>query len=91
MAIHGIISAVVVGLVVGALARLVLPGKQDIALWLTALVGAIGAIIGTALARVLGVADTRGIDWIEIGLQVAVAAAGIALVTGGRGRRRIPR
>ena len=91
MAIHGIISAIVVGLLIGALARLVLPGRQDLPLWLTALVGLIGAVIGTALARLLGVADTRGIDWIEVGLQIAVAAAGVSLVTGGRGRRRVRR
>lgn len=91
MAIHGIISAVVVGLVIGALARLVLPGKQDLPLWLTVLVGAIGAILGTALAALLGVADTRGVDWIELGLQVAVAAVGITFVTGGRSRRRVSR
>jgi uncharacterized membrane protein YeaQ/YmgE (transglycosylase-associated protein family) len=91
MAIHGIISALVVGLLIGALARLVLPGRQDLSLWLTVLIGAIGAILGTAFARALGVAGTGGIDWIEIGLQIAVAAAGILFVTGGRARRRIRR
>lgn len=91
MTVTGIISAIIVGLIIGALARLVLPGKQDIPIWLTILIGAVGAIIGTFIAQFLGVAVTGGIDWIEVVLQVAVAALGIALVAGSRGRRGIRR
>jgi len=86
--VTGIISALVVGLVIGALARLVVPGKQDIPIWLTIVVGALGAIVGTALAQVVGVAVTPGIDWIELVLQVAVAAIGVAIVAGVYSRRR---
>ena len=88
MTVTGIISALVVGLVIGALARLVVPGKQDIPIWLTIVVGALGAIVGTALAQVVGVAVTPGIDWIELVLQVAVAAIGVAIVAGVYSRRR---
>jgi uncharacterized membrane protein YeaQ/YmgE (transglycosylase-associated protein family) len=91
MTVTGIISALIVGLIIGALARLVLPGKQNIPIWLTILLGWIGAVLGTLLAQNLGVAVTPGIDWIEIALQVAIAAAGIALVAGAYGRRRINR
>jgi uncharacterized membrane protein YeaQ/YmgE (transglycosylase-associated protein family) len=86
--VTGIISALVVGLVIGALARLVVPGRQDIPIWLTIVIGALGAIVGTALAQVIGVAVTPGIDWIELVLQVAVAAVGVAVVAGVHGRRR---
>ncbi|MDQ4103120.1 MAG: GlsB/YeaQ/YmgE family stress response membrane protein [Actinomycetota bacterium] len=86
-----IIVAIVIGLVVGALARLVLPGKQDIPIWLTILLGIVGAVVGTVIAQFLGVAVTPGIDWIEIALQVAVAAVGIALVAPAYGRRRMNR
>jgi uncharacterized membrane protein YeaQ/YmgE (transglycosylase-associated protein family) len=86
--VTGIISALVVGLVIGALARLVVPGRQDIPIWLTIVIGALGAIVGTALAQVVGVAVTPGIDWIELVLQVAVAAVGVAVVAGVHGRRR---
>ena len=82
MGITGIISALVVGLIIGALARLALPGRQQIPIWLTIAIGIIGAVIGTFLAQVIGVAVTPGIDWIEVVLQVAVAAAGIALAAG---------
>lgn len=88
MTVTGIISALVVGLVIGALARLVLPGRQDIPIWLTIVIGALGAIVGTALAQVVGVAVTPGIDWIELVLQVAVAAIGVAVVAGVYSRRR---
>ncbi len=88
MTVTGIISALVVGLVIGALARLVVPGRQDIPIWLTIVIGALGAIVGTALAQVVGVAVTPGIDWIELVLQVAVAAVGVAVVAGVHGRRR---
>lgn len=88
MNVTGIITAIIVGLIIGALARLVLPGKQDIPIWLTVLIGAIGAIIGTWIAQYLGVAVTSGIDWIELVLQVVVAAIGVALVAGTRSRGR---
>ncbi len=88
MEVTGIITAIVIGLIIGALGRLVVPGKQDIPIWLTMLIGVVAAILGTFLAAALGVADTRGIDWIELILQVALAAAGVALVAGLRGRSR---
>ncbi len=87
MEVTGFITALIIGLIIGALGRLVLPGKQDIPIWLTMLIGVVAAFIGTFLASAIGVADTRGIDWIELALQVGLAAAGVALVAGMRGRR----
>jgi uncharacterized membrane protein YeaQ/YmgE (transglycosylase-associated protein family) len=73
----------------GALGRLVLPGKQRIPIWLTILVGIVAALVGTALARALGIpTETSGIDWLELLVQVLVAALGVALVSGLYGRRR---
>jgi uncharacterized membrane protein YeaQ/YmgE (transglycosylase-associated protein family) len=91
MGITGIISALVVGLIIGALARLVVPGRQPIPIWLTIVIGIIGAVVGTFLAQVIGVAVTPGIDWIEILLQVAVAAAGVAIAAGLYRRRSVTR
>jgi uncharacterized membrane protein YeaQ/YmgE (transglycosylase-associated protein family) len=85
--IAGVISAIIVGLVIGALGRLVVPGRQNIPIWLTIVVGIIAAFIGTAIARAFGVANTPGIDWIELLIQVAVAAVGVGLVAGIGGRR----
>jgi len=91
MTVTGIFTALVVGLIIGALARLVLPGKQNIPIWLTIVIGALGAILGTLLAQNLGVAVTPGIDWIEIVLQIAVAAVGISLAAAAYNRRRVNR
>jgi len=48
MTVTGIITAIVVGLIIGALGRLVVPGKQNIPIWLTILVGIVAALIGTS-------------------------------------------
>ncbi len=82
MTITGVISAILIGAVVGVLGRLVLPGKQPIGMLLTVLVGIVSAFIGTALARAMGVPTaTSGIDWLELLVQVIVAVAGVALAS----------
>jgi uncharacterized membrane protein YeaQ/YmgE (transglycosylase-associated protein family) len=87
MTAAGIISAIIIGLIIGALGRLVLPGRQNIPIWLTIVVGIGAALLGTALARGMGLADTAGIDWTEILIQVVLAAVGVALVSGFTSRR----
>jgi uncharacterized membrane protein YeaQ/YmgE (transglycosylase-associated protein family) len=87
MEVTGFITAIIIGLIIGALGRLVVPGKQNIPIWLTLLIGVVAAILGTLLAGAFGVDKTPGIDWIELILQVGLAAAGVALVAGVRGRR----
>jgi uncharacterized membrane protein YeaQ/YmgE (transglycosylase-associated protein family) len=91
MTITGIITAIVIGAIIGVLGRLVVPGRQNIPIWLTIVIGIVAAFIGTAIARLFGVADTRGIDWIELILQVVVAAIGVAIAAGAWGRRGIRR
>jgi uncharacterized membrane protein YeaQ/YmgE (transglycosylase-associated protein family) len=87
--VSGIISAIIVGLIIGALGRLVVPGRQAIPIWLTMLIGIGAALLGTAIARAAGWADTSGVDWIEVFIQVVLAAVGVALVSGLYGRRSI--
>ena len=87
MEITGIISAVLIGLVIGGLGRLVIPGRQHISLLLTIFVGIVAAFLGTAAATVLGVADTAGVDWIELAMQVGLAGAGVAAISGTRTRQ----
>ena len=67
------------------------PGRQDLPIWLTILIGIVAALIGSLIASALGVGETRGIDWIKLIIQVALAAAGVALVAGryAPGRKRI--
>jgi len=90
--VTGIFTAIIIGLIVGALARLVLPGKQNIPVWLTIVVGIVAAFLGTALARAMGIPTaTSGIDWLELVVQLVLAVAGVALVSGAYGRRGLTR
>ncbi|MCK0175320.1 MULTISPECIES: GlsB/YeaQ/YmgE family stress response membrane protein [Mycobacteriaceae] len=89
MTVTGLITAILIGIVVGALGRLVLPGKQPIGMLVTILVGIVSALIGTAIARAIGLPTaTAGIDWMELLVQVVVAALGVALVSSLMGGRR---
>jgi uncharacterized membrane protein YeaQ/YmgE (transglycosylase-associated protein family) len=86
--VTGIITALIVGLVIGALGRLVVPGRQNIPIWLTMVIGVVAALLGTVVARALGIAtETSGIDWLELLIQVALAAIGVGLVAGIGGSR----
>jgi uncharacterized membrane protein YeaQ/YmgE (transglycosylase-associated protein family) len=89
MTITGIIMAIVIGAIIGALARFVLPGRQNIGMLLTIVIGIVAALIGTWLAQLVGVATTDGIDWIEIVFQVGLAAIAIALFAGLGSRRSV--
>jgi uncharacterized membrane protein YeaQ/YmgE (transglycosylase-associated protein family) len=89
--ITGIITAIVIGAIIGFVGRLVAPGKQNIPIWLTILVGIVAAFIGTAIAKLFGVASTGGIDWIELILQVIVAAIGVTIAAGAYSRRGVTR
>ncbi|GAB2789686.1 GlsB/YeaQ/YmgE family stress response membrane protein [Streptomyces chlorus] len=78
MEIGGIISAIIIGIVIGVLGRLVVPGRQRIGILWTILVGIVAALIGSAIASAFGVADTKGVDWVEWLIQIGLAALGVA-------------
>jgi uncharacterized membrane protein YeaQ/YmgE (transglycosylase-associated protein family) len=71
-----ILGALLVGLVVGALGRLVVPGRQPIGCLFTILLGIVGAVAGTAIARAADVDSW----FLVLALQVGVAAVGVAVV-----------
>ena len=50
----GILGWIVFGLVVGALAKLVMPGKDPGGIIVTILLGIVGAVVGGLLGRLLG-------------------------------------
>ncbi|MEW2164706.1 GlsB/YeaQ/YmgE family stress response membrane protein [Streptomyces sp. NPDC007084] len=87
MEISGIISAIVIGIIIGVLGRLVVPGRQRIGILLTILVGIVAAFIGSGVAAAFGVADTKGVDWIEWLIQIGLAAVGVAALDRTRARR----
>ncbi len=83
--IGNIIGIIIFGAIIGVLARLVLPGKQNISGVLTIVLGIAGALIGYWLAGLLGVGNTKGIDWIRDLISVIVAAVlvvGYGSITG---------
>jgi len=88
----GWLWAIIVGFVLGLLAKAIIPGKQHSPLWLTTIFGIIGAIVGNAIARGFGIGETSGIDWGRHALQLAAAVVivflGDMLYTAMRGNRQ---
>lgn len=95
--IGSIILALIVGAIIGLVARLVMPGKQDIGMLMTVLLGALGGLIGSAVASRFGYHNANGgIAWIPFFIGVAAAVVLIAIYEAVRGRRtrtgtRLPR
>ena len=92
MTANGIFSAVLIGILVGTLGRLILPGRQNIGVVSTVAIGILAALGGTWIARELSVEDRWPAafswdwagwhatwSWAELGIQVLVAIIGIAL------------
>ncbi|MBT2504321.1 GlsB/YeaQ/YmgE family stress response membrane protein [Streptomyces sp. ISL-98] len=83
--------AIIVGLVLGLIAKAIIPGKQQIPLWLTVIFGILGSIVGNSVARGLGVDETRGIDWFRHLFQligaVVIVGVGDMLWTSRKGTR----
>jgi uncharacterized membrane protein YeaQ/YmgE (transglycosylase-associated protein family) len=69
----GWLWAIIVGFVLGLIAKAVIPGKQHSPLWLTTICGMLGAIVGNAIARAAGVESTSGIDWSRHAFQLVAA------------------
>ncbi|HWY00514.1 MAG TPA: GlsB/YeaQ/YmgE family stress response membrane protein [Mycobacterium sp.] len=93
--IGSIILAIIVGAVIGVVARLVMPGKQNIGMIMTVLIGAVGGLIGSAVAGQFGYHNANGgIAWIPFLIGVGAAVVLIALyesVTRRRSGTRLPR
>ncbi|MEY9988895.1 putative membrane protein YeaQ/YmgE (transglycosylase-associated protein family) [Streptomyces sp. V4I8] len=87
MEISGIISAIVIGIIIGVLGRLVVPGRQRIGVLWTILVGIVAALIGSAIAAGLDVADTDGVDWVEWLIQIGLAALGVVALDRAKAHR----
>ncbi|TFV57649.1 GlsB/YeaQ/YmgE family stress response membrane protein [Mycobacterium sp. PS03-16] len=86
-----ILGALIVGLIVGALARLIMPGKQNIGVIMTIVLGALGSFIGSWLTYQVGYSNSNGgfqIIPFLVGIIVAIVLIAIYVgVTGKRGSR----
>ena len=67
------IGFIVAGLVIGVLARLLKPGKQDLSLLMTLLLGLVGSVIGGVIASFFGTGDIWELN--ILGFVLAVVAA----------------
>lgn len=77
-----------IGIVIGTLGRLVVPGRQRVGVLWTIFVGIAAAFVGSGVAAAFDVADTKGVDWIEWLIQIGLAALGVAALDRVRARRR---
>jgi uncharacterized membrane protein YeaQ/YmgE (transglycosylase-associated protein family) len=75
----GWLWAIIVGFVLGLIAKAIIPGKQHSPLWLTTIFGMLGAIVGNAIARAFGVESTSGIDWSRHVFQLIAAIIIVAV------------
>jgi uncharacterized membrane protein YeaQ/YmgE (transglycosylase-associated protein family) len=78
-----ILGFIVTGLIVGALGRLVVPGRNPIGIALTIGLGIAGALVGGIIAHAAGLGS--GLAFV---LAVVVAAVLVAMVSGSTRRRR---
>ncbi|WP_226345124.1 GlsB/YeaQ/YmgE family stress response membrane protein [Agilicoccus flavus] len=85
-----IITTVIVGAIIGALARLVMPGKQNISVLMTILLGALGALVGSwLLSLVFNYNNSSGgIAWWGVVAGTVMAAIFISIYLSLRGRSR---
>lgn len=67
------IGFIIFGLVVGALARLIRPGKQNLSLVMTLVLGLVGSVIGGVVANLIGTGDIMELN--VLGAVVAIIAA----------------
>jgi uncharacterized membrane protein YeaQ/YmgE (transglycosylase-associated protein family) len=83
----GIIGFLIAGLIIGALARLIKPGRQNLSILMTLVLGIVGSLIGGVVATLLGTGNFGELN--IIGFIVAVIAAVLLIgvaegVSGGR-------
>jgi uncharacterized membrane protein YeaQ/YmgE (transglycosylase-associated protein family) len=83
-----ILGLIVVGLIIGALARLLKPGKQSMSILATMLLGVVGALIGGFIASLFGTGDIFELNVLGFILAVVAAVILVGLYAGVEGGRR---
>lgn len=82
------IGFIVAGLVIGALARLIKPGKQNLSLLVTLLLGLAGSVIGGVIANLLGTGDIFELNVVGFIVSVVAAVLLVGVAEGLAGRRK---
>jgi uncharacterized membrane protein YeaQ/YmgE (transglycosylase-associated protein family) len=89
--IMDILGLIVVGLIIGALARLIKPGKQQMSIVMTMVLGVAGALIGGFIASLFGTGDIFELNILGFILAVVAAVILVGLYAGTAGRNRAVR
>lgn len=80
-----IIGAIILGAIIGALARLILPGRQNISLVVTVILGILGSLVASWLVYQFGYQNEKGFEWIPFFVGILAAAGlivGYGMITG---------
>ena len=86
-----VLGLIIIGIVIGILARLILPGRQRIGVGMTILLGIGGALVGGVVASAIGEGDIWELNFVGtvVGVIAAAGLIGVADAAGlGRGGRR---
>ncbi len=75
-----IVGLIIAGLVIGALGRFVVPGTQNMPIWVHLIVGVVAVQVGYWIAAALGVEETSGIDWTRWIISIVIAVIAVYLV-----------
>ncbi len=85
------IGFIVAGLVIGALARLIKPGRQNLGVIATLLLGLAGSVIGGVIANLLGTGDIFELNVLGFIVAVIAAVLLIGVAEGLAGRNKTAR
>jgi len=76
--ISSIIGAIIIGAIIGALGRLILPGKQNVSIVVTIIIGIIASFVGGLILGLTAYNNSNGgIPWLAWLVGAILAAIGI--------------
>jgi uncharacterized membrane protein YeaQ/YmgE (transglycosylase-associated protein family) len=77
-----ILGLILIGIVIGIIARLIMPGRQRIGALVTVLLGIAGAVVGGVIASAIGEGDIFELNFIGTIVGIVAAVLLIALAEG---------
>ena len=84
----GIIGFLIAGLIIGALARLIKPGRQRLGILGTMVLGVLGAVVGGVIASLLGTGTVTELNVLGFIFAVIAAVLLIGVVEGVLGKNK---
>jgi uncharacterized membrane protein YeaQ/YmgE (transglycosylase-associated protein family) len=82
-----ILGLLFIGLVIGALARLIKPGRQKLSIAMTLVLGVVGALIGGVLASLIGTGNIFELDFLGFVFAVIAAVLLVGVAEGASARK----